>query len=586
MPNFFEDNEDIQFRFNHLDLREIVELWEGEDFAESKKYPYAPASYEDAMDSYRRVLSMVGDLCANFIEPRAEDVDLEGPTLNPDGSVTYPKGMQEALDRLSQADLMGATMPRRFGGLNFPCTIYTFMVEMVSQADAALMNVFGLQDIAETINEFANEAQKRQFLPKFCTGEVTGAMALTEPDAGSDLQVVRLAATEDPETGEWRLNGTKRFITNGCGEVLLVLARSEEGTVDGRGLSMFIAEGKDGVRVRRLENKLGIHGVPTCELAFNDVPAQLVGQRRRGLTKYVMALMNGARLGIAAQGLGIAEAAYKAARKYAAEREQFGKKIQDIPAVAEMLVKNRVEIEVGRALLYQTCIFVDLYKGMDHVLEEGKIEDKAKQRELKRLSGHYRKLANMLTPMSKYYLTELAVRCSSDAIQVHGGSGYMKDFPVERHYRDARITTIYEGTSQLQVVAMTAGLMSGEILTEIEGMIGKEYGDPLLVGLSQRLQGMYETLKTCLAHVKEKDDASYTQLVARNLCDIACDVYMGYLALQDATLSDRKKLVAKKFVHDGDARTAMNAQVVMRDDATAIDTLGEVIGRVETEEGE
>ncbi len=583
MPNFFDDNEDIQFRFNHLDLAEVVELWEGEDFEDSQEYAYAPTSLEDAIDSYRRVLSMVGDICGNFIEPRAEEVDLEGPTLHPDGRVDYPKGMAEALDRLSQADLMGATMPRRFGGLNFPSTAYTFMVEMVSQADAALMNVFGLQDISETINDFGSEKQKREFLPRFCTGEVTGAMALTEPDAGSDLQVVRLAATEDPETGEWRLNGTKRFITNGCGEVLLVLARTEEGTVDGRGLSMFVAEGKDGVRVRRLENKLGIHGVPTCELAFNNVPAQLVGQRRRGLTKYVMSLMNGARIGIAAQGLGVAEAAYKAARKYAAEREQFGKKIQDIPPVAEMLVKNRVEIEVGRALLYETCRCVDMYKGIEKVLEEGKIDDKAKQRELKRKGTHYRKLASILTPMAKYFLTELANSCSSDAIQIHGGSGYMKDFPVERHYRDARITTIYEGTSQLQVVAMTAGIMSGEILEVVEEMAAEDYDDALLIGLSQRLQGMFETLKTCLVHVREKDDASYTELVARNLCDIACDVYIGYLALKDARHSDRKKLVAKKFVHDGDARTAMNAQVVMRDDATAIDTLGELIGRVAEE---
>jgi len=254
MPNFFDDSEDIQFRFNNLDLTGVMELWEGEDFADSKEFPHAPTDYDDAIDNYRRVLSMVGDICGNFIEPRAEEVDLEGPTLNPDGSVTYPKGMAEAIERLTQADLMGATMPRRFGGLNFPSSIYTFMVEMVSQADAALMNVFGLQDIAETINDFSSEKQKREFLPRFCTGEVTGAMALTEPDAGSDLQVVRLTATEDPETGQWMLNGTKRFITNGCGHVLLVLARSEEGTVDGRGLSMFIAEGKDGVRVRRLED--------------------------------------------------------------------------------------------------------------------------------------------------------------------------------------------------------------------------------------------------------------------------------------------------------------------------------------------
>ena len=582
MPNFFEDNEDILFRLEHADLRPIVDLWEG-DFSESKDYPYASDDYDDAMDNYRRVLSMIGEICGDFIEPRAEAVDEEGPTLNADGSVTYPKGMAEALERVSKADLMGFTMPRRYGGLNFPGSMYTVAVEMVSRADAALMNVFGLQDISETINDFGSEEQKQLFLPRFCSGEVTGAMALTEPDAGSDLQVARLSATQDPETGQWKLNGTKRFITNGCGEVLLVLARSEEGTVDGRGLSMLVAEGKDGVKVRRLENKLGIHGVPTCELGFKDVPALLVGQRRRGLTKYVMSLMNGARIGIAAQGLGIAEAAYHAARKYAAEREQFGKKIQDMPPVAEMLVKAKVEIEVGRALLYETAKWVDLYKGTEKAVEAGKFENKAEEREAKRETTRYRKMAGVLTPMSKYYLSELACRVSYDAIQVHGGSGFMKDFPVERHFRDARITTIYEGTSELQVVAMTAGLMSGEIIEEMAVFAREEFEDPLLSTLAARLGAGLGTLRSCLDHVREKDDTSYTDLCARKLCDIACDVYMGYLALRDAKHCDRKKLVAKKFVNDGAARIAMNAHAIKSDDATAVDMMGEIIGHIEEE---
>ena len=585
MANFLDDNDDIQFRLDNLDLRQVVALWEG-DFADSATFPYAPESYEDTMDSYRRVLSMVGEISAEFIEPRAGDVDEQGPTLNPDGSVTYPTGMAEALDQLTKADLMGFTMPRRYGGLNFPGTMYTVAVEMVSRADAALMNVFGLQDIAETVNDFASEKQKEHYLPLFCSGEVTGAMALTEPDAGSDLQVVRLKATEDSETGQWTLSGTKRFITNGCGQVLLVLARSEEGTVDARGLSMFIAEGKNGVKVRRLENKLGIHGVPTCELGFRDVPAQLVGQRRRGLTKYVMSLMNGARIGIACQGLGIAEAAYRAARKYAAEREQFGKKIEDMPAVAEMLVRAKVEIEVGRALLYRTSVCVDLYKGTEKALEAGKFENGLEEREAKRESTKYRRLASILTPMSKYYLSELAMRVSSDAIQIHGGSGYMKDFPVERHFRDARITTIYEGTSQLQVVAMTAGLMAGDIFAEIDEFARESFEDPLLSALADKLKAGLDTLKACLDYIRNKDDVSYTELCARNLCDIACDVYMGYLALQDAKVCDRKKLVAKKFVHDGAARIAMNAHTIRSDDATAVDTLGEIIGHAQGGDGE
>ena len=344
---------------------------------------------------------------------------------------------------------------------------------------------------------------------------------------------------------------------------------------------MFIAEGKDGVKVRRLENKLGIHGVPTCELGFQDVPAKLVGQRRRGLTKYVMSLMNGARVGIAAQGLGIAEAAYHAARKYAAERVQFGKRIEDIPPVAEMLVQSRVEIEVGRALLYKTCICVDMYKGTEKTIDEGRFENKAEQREAKRDATKYRRLAGILTPMSKYYLTELACRVADKALQIHGGCGYMKDFPVERHYRDARITTIYEGTSELQVVAMTAGLMAGDVFEEIDAWAAEEFEEPLLAALADILRSGLATLKECLAYIREKDDSSFTELYARPLCDIACDVYMGYLALHDAKACDRKKLVAKKFIHDGAARIAMNAHAIKSDDVTAIDTPGEIIGHVE-----
>ena len=367
MPNFFTDNADIQWRIRNADLSEIVRLKEG-DFSEAAQYPYAPVSVEDAVEGYCRVLQLVGDVSANFIAPRANAVDREGPRLE-DGKVTYARGTQEELKLLSDANLMGFTLPRKYGGLNMPKIAYVCAIEMVSRADAALMTLFGLQDIAETILLFANDAQKDRYLPKFSTGEVTGAMVLTEPDAGSDLQAVRLKATPvDEKAGKWRLDGVKRFITNGCGDVLLVLGRSEAGTRDGRGLSLFICECGPWVRVRHIEDKLGIHGSPTCELLFKDAPCELVGQRRRGLSKYVMSLMNGARIAIAAQALGIAEAAYRAALAFADQREQFGAKIMDMPPITEMLLDMKIEVENGRALLYDAAATVDLADGLDEKL--------------------------------------------------------------------------------------------------------------------------------------------------------------------------------------------------------------------------
>jgi len=371
MANYFTDNKDLVFHFDNLKLEEIVKVLE-EDYTQKDKFPFAPVDYEDAMDSYRRVLEVVGDISANFIAPRAESVDQEGNVLK-DGKVIYAKGTRESLEKLSQAELMGMTLPREYGGLNFPTTIYMMAIEMVSRADASLMNLFGLQDIAETINRYGSEEQKKEFLPGFASGKFTGAMALTEPDAGSDLQSVKLMAYQD-ESGTWRLKGVKRFITNGCGDVLLVLARSEPGTKDARGLSLFVCYGDDTVVVRRIENKLGIHGSPTCELQFNDTPAQLVGKRRFGLIKYVMDLMNGARLGVSAQALGIAQAAYEEALKYAKERIQFGKPIYNIPAVTNMLIDMRISLEACRSLLYSTSYWVDLKNALEKKIDQLKKE--------------------------------------------------------------------------------------------------------------------------------------------------------------------------------------------------------------------
>ena len=470
MANYFLDNQDIQFLFNHLDLAELARIQE-DDFAEGRsgQFDYAPTDAADAMDSWRRVLTIVGEVAAELLAPNAETVDLEGNTLNDDGTVTLHPLVQENMRRLNQAEVMGFTLPRRFGGLNCPNLIYTMATEMVSRADGSLMNLFGLQGIAETINAFASEEIRQEVLPRFARGEVTGAMVLTEPDAGSDLQAVRLRAYQDDQ-GNWYLNGVKRFITNGCGEILLVLSRTEPEITDGRGLSLLIAERGPQVRVRHLEKKLGIHGSPTCELVFEDTPARLIGERQRGLITYVMALMNGARVGIAAQSMGIAEAAYRLARTYAHTRQQFGKSIERMPAVAELVTDMKIELEAGRALLYETSYICDLENNNLRVLETNKNLSKEEARDRKQAARAHGRINSMLTPMSKYYCSEMCVRTAHNTIQVLGGSGYMRDYPAERYLRDSRITTIYEGTSQLQVVARGArrdlehaGNVSGEV---------------------------------------------------------------------------------------------------------------------------
>jgi hypothetical protein len=551
MPNFFTDNADMQFQFDQMDLREIVSLKEG-DFSMRKEYPYAPSSYEDAVDGYKRILALVGDIAANVVAPRAADVDLEGAHCE-NGVVTYAKGTQDAIKALTQAELMGFTLPRKYGGLNMPTILYSAAIEMVARADAALMTIFGLQDIAETINSFATEEQKQQYLPKFTRGQVTGAMVLTEPDAGSDLQAVRLRAYQD-ENGQWLLNGVKRFITNGCADVLLVLARSEAGTRDGRGLSMFICDKGPKVYIRRIEDKLGIHGSPTCEMHFRDAPCELVGQRRRGLTKYVMALMNGARIGIASQGLGIAEAAYRDALTYAISREQFGKRIADMAQVADLLVNMKVGIETARSLLYETARIVDLNQGYEQLAETVERGD-AKAPEIKEKLTRSRKQAAILTPMSKYYCCELCLRVTNDAIQVLGGSGYMRDYALERYFRDARITTIYEGTSELQVVAMLAGLHGGNLDDWFADHTARKYDGEIAL-LAALAEQMHQRLSDALSFVKQEGDPDYIDLMGKRLSDMLCNAVISYLLLAEATKSPHKRIVAEKFIRDAAIKTS------------------------------
>lgn len=529
MANFYTDNPALKHHLTHPLMRKIVALKE-RDYTDAEKYDYAPMDYEDAIDSYDRVLDIVGDVCGTTIAENAESVDQEGPKVV-DGHVEYAPGTVENLDKCRKAGLMGMAMPRRFGGLNFPITPYIMAADIVSRADTGFENLWGLQDCAETIYEFADEDQKQRYITRVCNGE-TMSMDLTEPDAGSDLQSVMLKATEQPD-GTWRLNGVKRFITNGDSDIHLVLARSEEGTRDGRGLSMFIYDKRDGgVTVRRIENKMGIKGSPTCELVFKNAKAELCGSRRLGLIKYVMALMNGARLGIAAQSVGVSELAYREALAYARDRRQFGKAIIDFPAVFEMLSVMKAKLDASRSLLYETARYVDLYKAYEDIARERSLTPD-ERKEMK----FYSRRADALTPMAKGMGSEYCNQNAYDCIQIHGGSGFMKDYTCERIYRDARITSIYEGTTQLQVVAAIRHVTTGTYTNLIEEYLNTEV-DQRLEGTKNAIKEMFKAYTETLAKVEEVKDDQYVSFVARRLVEMAADVVMSSLLLLDANRND------------------------------------------------
>ncbi len=546
MANFYTDNQDIQFLLReYFDIKDIAAIQERE--TPNGDADYAPRDLDDAIDSYNRVLTIVGELAGDVLAVNAETVDLEGNTLNENQTVTLHPLVQKNLDLMSQADLQGFTLPRKYGGINCPTLVYTMATEIVARGDCSFMNMFGLQGLAETIHAFASQEPKDQDLQQFARGEVTGAMVLTEPDAGSDLQAVRLRADQD-ENGNWVLNGVKRFITNGCGEVLLVLARSEHEIKDGRGLSLFVADRDETVKVRHLENKLGIHGSPTCEIVFTNTPCRIIGERQRGLITYVMSLMNGARLGIAAQSLGVAEAAQRLARNYANSREQFGGPIELLPAVAELVADMRVRIEAGRALCYETARVCDYENNTNRLLERNADALSAEEKKsFKQDSRYYKKLNAMLTPMSKYFCSEMSISVATDAIQVLGGSGYMKDYAAERYYRDARITTIYEGTSQLQVVAAIRGLTSGVYQNYVATFETKAFGDEKLDSLKEQLVAARAKLDAAIAFTRGQG-ASYVELRARKLLDAAIAILIGHYLLAQATKNERKKLVADYYI--------------------------------------
>ena len=526
MANYYTDHPEIAFHLNHPLMKRIVELKE-RNYADKENFDDAPVNYEDAIENYKRILDITGDVAANIVEPNAESVDLEGPHLE-NGRMIYASKTFENLDATRKAGLWGISMPRRYGGLNLPNITFSMLSEVMSAADAGFQNVWSLQSCIDTLYEFGSEEQCQKYIPRIAAGE-TMSMDLTEPDAGSDLQRVMLKATQD-EDGTWRLNGVKRFITNGDSDIHLVLARSEEGTKDGRGLSMFIYDKRDGgVDVRHIEHKLGIHGSPTCELVYKNAKAELCGNTRLGLIKYVMALMNGARLGIAAQSVGVEQEAYNEGLAYAQERAQFGQKIVEFPAVYDMLSRMKAKLDAGRSLLYQTARYVDIYKALEDISRERKLtpEERAEMKT-------YTRLADAFTPIAKGMNSEYATQNSYDAISIHGGSGFIMEYKSQRLYRDARIFSIYEGTTQLQVVAAVRYITNGTYLSIIKDMLQTEVCD-CVKPLQTRVAKLVDLYEDALNYVKEANNQDMHDFLARRLYDITAEIIMSLLIIEDAT---------------------------------------------------
>lgn len=527
MANYYTDHPEIEFHLSHPLMKRIVDLKE-RNYEDKDKFADAPVCYEDAIENYKRILDITGDVAANIIEPNSEDVDLEGPHLE-NGRMIYASKTYENLDATRKAGLWGVSMARRYGGLNLPNTTFSMLSEIISAADAGFQNVWSLQSCIDTLYEFGSEEQRQKYIPRISAGE-TMSMDLTEPDAGSDLQRVMLKATFDEENNCWRLNGVKRFITNGDSDIHLVLARSEEGTKDGRGLSMFIYDKRDGgVDVRHIEHKLGIHGSPTCELTYKNAKAELCGSTRLGLIKYVMALMNGARLGIAAQSVGVEQEAYNEALAYAKERAQFGKKIINFPAVYDMLSRMKAKLDAGRSILYQTARYVDIYKALEDIARDRTLTPE-ERKEMKL----YSRLADAFTPLAKGMNSEYANQNAYDAISVHGGSGFIMEYKCQRLFRDARIFSIYEGTTQLQVVAAIRYVTNGTYLGIIKEMLEKEVA-PEFQALKERVAKMVEKYEDAINYVKAAGNNDLHDFLARRLYEMTAEIIMSLLILDDAT---------------------------------------------------
>ena len=569
MENFYLDTPELKFQLEHPLMEKIARLKEN-NFEDQKTYDYAPIDKDDAIDNYDKVLDIAGEICARVIAPNAEEVDKEGAHLE-NGHVRYAKGTDENYKAIFDAGLIGMSLPRKYEGLNFPIVPYVMAAEMVSRADASFANIWGLQDCAETIREFADEEQKQRYLPRFSKDGATAAMVLTEPDAGSDLQAVQLKAHFDEAAGKWKLNGVKRFITNGDADIALVLTRTEANTSDARGLSLFIYDkSDDAVTVRHLEHKLGIKGSPTTELVFKDAPAELLGQRKYGLIKYVMALMNSARLGIGAQSVGIADAAYREAVKYAKEREQFGHRIIEFPAVYEMLRNMKARLDGIRALLYETTRYVDIAKVYDEYSQNNTLE-KEERTEMK----FYSKYANVFTPLIKLFGSEYSNSISYDSLQIHGGTGFTKDFPIERIYRDARITSIYEGTSQLQVIAAIKGVTTGVFqarIKEFDDMLENEYS-----GLRIKLKKLTDELNTAFNFIDEQKNNELLDFHSRRLVEMAGNILISYILLLDSKRDNSYEESARIFINLANSENAGKYHYIMNFENELLNTYKKIV---------
>jgi alkylation response protein AidB-like acyl-CoA dehydrogenase len=560
MANYFTENHDLLDHFRRLDLADVVSILE-HGYTQQKHYETAPGNYEEAVEIYKGALELVGDLSANFIAPRALGVDTEGARLV-NGRVEYARGTRETLDKLAEAGLSGVIIPRKYGGVNFPATIYMMMIEMISRADASMMTLFGYQDVGETIARLGTDEQGREFLLKYTSGEWTGATCLSEPGAGSDLQSVKLEAYQDSD-GQWRLRGLKHFISNGNGEVLVVLARSEPNTKNMFGLSLFACHGaNDRVRVNRIEEKMGLHGSPTCELIFDDAPAQLLGRRRYGLFN-VLYILNHARFSVAAQGLGIAEGAYAEALRWARERVQFGKTIYEMPPIANTLIEMRVAIEASRTLLYNSVQWLDRRNKMEEHVAMLKAEGKPHEEE-QRLFENAAKYTDLLSPLVKYVVTEAANKVVYDAVQLHGGMGYMKEMAVERFTRDVRITSIYEGATSVQVVGAVKHVLADVLGEWFDARKKEDYGTDLAVPRRQ-LDELRSVFQETLGAVNANDDSRFREAAAKELTDIYAGLFTGFLLLGEARKNDRKKLIARRYIAGVLARAHAGAAAVRND---------------------
>lgn len=576
MANFYKDNPDIKLNLERIDLHRLADLIEG-DYSAARDSDIAPENSTDAVENYLTICQIAGELAGGPIAERSAKIDEEGNVCR-DGDVFYHELVKKNLEDFQKAQLMGISIPREYGGLNMPQIVKVAVLEIISRADASLMNLVGLQDIGETIAEFGDDEQKNTYIPPLANGTATGAMILTEPDSGSDLQSVRLKATlsGDNDSAVWQLNGVKRFITNGNGDILLVMARSEEGTKDGRGLSLFVCKKQKSIQIRRIENKLGIHGSPTCEMTFFNATAYLIGKRRFGLIKYVMSLMNGARIGIAAQSLGIAEASYRLAREYAETRVQFGKAIIEIPAVYELLSNMRLNVEAGRLLLYETAKIVDFQKALTKRIEVKRENGINIAPEEKQNAKYYDRLAAVLTPFSKYFNAEMCNHAAYDGIQVMGGSGYMKDYPMERYYRDARITNIYEGTSQLQVVAAIGGILAGVLDKEFDKFKELQFnGD--LVSLANIVKTMISSFTIAVQSVKDKKDHEYTDFVAERIVKMGLDIFISTLFLDAAKTDERKVKLAQMWIGNAKLSVNTNSTFIISGERNIIDNHSDII---------